>query len=320
MPDQILVSAVVIRDEAGHVLTVRKRGTDLLMFPGGKPEAGESPQEAAVREFTEELGVDLDATRLRLLGEFTAQAANEPGHEVCAIVFEHPWVRIDSPLAEIEHIEWAHPSSEAENLAPLLREAVFPKLRGQHRLGTVAVFMGSAFGNSPDFSQAAASFARTAATAGTTIVYGGGKVGLMGVVADSALAAGGAVHGVIPQALVDGEIGHTALTHLDVVADMHTRKNRMAELADGFIALPGGAGTLEELFEVWTWQQLGLHAKPVALYNVQGFWQPLLAMIDQMVATGFISPRFRESLIVGEDPAVLLEEMAHWRPQTPKWA
>jgi uncharacterized protein (TIGR00730 family) len=318
--DQILVSAVVLRDDAGRVLTVRKRGTDLLMFPGGKPEAGESPQEAAVREAAEELGVELDVARLSLMGEFAAPAANEPGQDVRATVFEHPWVRVDSPRAEIEHIEWVRPSAEAANLAPLLAEKVFPMLRDRHRLGAVAVFTGSALGNSSKFAQAADVFARAVATAGISIVYGGGEVGLMGVVADSALAAGGKVHGVIPQNLVDGEIGHAGLTQLDVVADMHTRKSRMAELADGFVALPGGAGTLEELFEVWTWQQLGLHTKPIALYDVGGFWQPFLAMVDEMVASGFISSRFRESLIVSEEPVALLAEMAHWRPQAPKWA
>jgi uncharacterized protein (TIGR00730 family) len=318
--DQILVSAVVIRDEAGRLLTVRKRGTDSLMFPGGKPETGESPQRAAIREVAEELGVELDANRLRPLGEFTAPAANEPGHDVHATIFEHPWVRVGSPRAEIEQIVWVHPSAEDANLAPLLREAVFPRLRDRHRLGAVAVFTGSALGNTPKFAQAAEVFARAVATAGTSIVYGGGEVGLMGVVADSALDAGGTVHGVIPQNLVDGEIGHSGLTQLDVVADMHTRKRRMAELADGFIALPGGAGTLEELFEVWTWQQLGLHTKPVALYDVDGFWQPLVAMIDQMVSNGFISARFRESLIVSDEPVALLAEMAGWRPQAPKWA
>ncbi|SDS10684.1 hypothetical protein SAMN04489752_0996 [Brevibacterium siliguriense] len=319
MSDQILVSAVVFSDEAGRILTVRKRGAELLMFPGGKPETGESSEQAAVREVAEELGVELDATCLRLIGEFTAPAANEPGQDVRATVFEHPWVRVDSPRAEIEQIEWVHPSAEAANLAPLLRETVFPRLRNRHRLGTVAVFTGSAFGNTPEFAQAAEVFARKVATAGISIVYGGGEVGLMGVVADSALAVGGTVHGVIPQSLVDGEIGHSGLTRLDVVADMHARKSRMAELADGFVALPGGAGTLEELFEVWTWQQLGLHTKPIALYDVGGFWQPFLAMVDQMVASGFISSRFRDSLIVSEEPDALLAELARWRPQAPKW-
>lgn len=320
MSDPITVSAVVIRDAEGRVLTVRKRGSDLLMFPGGKPEAGESPRQAAVRECAEELGVELDAGRLHLVGEFSAPAANEPGHDVRATVFEHPWVEVGAPLAEIEHVEWVHPADATAELAPLLRDVVLPALGARPRLGTVAVFTGSASGSDPGFSRAAGAFVRTAAAGGVSIVYGGGKVGLMGVVADAALAAGGAVHGVIPQALVDGEIAHAELTQLEVVPDMHTRKNRMAELADGFVALPGGAGTLEELFEVWTWQQLGLHAKPVALYDVDGFWQPLLAVLDRMVATDFLSPRFRDSLIVGDDPADLLEQMARWQPQAPKWA
>lgn len=191
-------------------------------------------------------------------------------------------------------------------------------MQSQH-LNRVTVFTGSAVGASPSYTSAAENFAQTVVQAGSGIVYGGGKVGLMGVVADSALAAGGEVIGVIPESLVAGEIGHTGLSKLEVVPDMHTRKTRMAELADGFVALPGGAGTLEELFEIWTWQQLGIHTKPVGLYNVDGFWGPLLDMLDHMTAQGFISTRFRERLIVEDEPTALLEAMRAWRPQAPKW-
>lgn len=318
--DQITVSAVIIRNESGHVLTVRKRGTDLLMFPGGKPEVGESSRQAAVREVAEELGVELQEAALNLLGEFSASAANEPGHHVRATVYEHPFVDVSSPMAEIEHLEWVDPGADDPRLAPLLRHAVFPTLTDHRNLRSIAVFTGSAMGSSPRFEIAAEAFARAAVDAGANLVYGGGRVGLMGVVADAALAAGGEVYGVIPESLMHGEIGHPGLTKLEVVPDMHARKNRMAELADGFVALPGGAGTLEELFEVWTWQQLGIHSKPVALYDVDGFWQPLLTMLDQMTAQGFISQRFRETLIITSDPSVLLHEMATWQPQAPKWA
>ncbi|TDC54973.1 NUDIX domain-containing protein [Actinomadura sp. KC345] len=128
--DQITVSAVVIRDESGHVLTVRKRGTELLMFPGGKPERGESAEQAALREVAEELGVELRVSALRRLGEFTVPAANEPGHQLHATVFEHPFVEVSAPGAEIEHLEWIEPDPGGPGLAPLLRDAVFPALGG----------------------------------------------------------------------------------------------------------------------------------------------------------------------------------------------
>jgi uncharacterized protein (TIGR00730 family) len=151
----------------------------------------------------------------------------------------------------------------------------------------VAVFTGSQYGP-PSHAAAAAAFARELAEAGIGIVYGGGKVGLMGVVADAALAAGGEVVGVIPQHLVDDEVAHPGLPRLEVVGSMHERKAVMADLADAFVALPGAAGTLEELFEAWTWGMLGLHAKPTALLDVDGFWQPLLAQLRRMVDDGYL--------------------------------
>src|SRR5699024_5627456 len=202
-------------------------------------------------------------------------------------------------------------------LAPLLRDVVLPALGARPRLGTVAVFTGSASGSDPGFARAAGAFVRTAAAGGVSIVYGGGKVGLMGVVADAALAAGGAVHGVIPQALVDGEIAHAELTQLEVVPDMHTRKNRMAELADGFVALPGGAGTPQGLYEEWIRQLLDVHAELVALCDVVGLLQPLLAVLDRMVAAVFLAPRFRDSVIGGDVPADPLEQVARWQPHAP---
>ena len=141
----------------------------------------------------------------------------------------------------------------------------------------------------------------------------------MGVVADAFLAEGGEVLGVIPESLMEKELGHSGLTRLEVVPDMHSRKARMSELGDGFIAMPGGAGTLEELFEIWTWQQLGFHQKPVALYDVDGFWQPLLEMLEQMTQRGFIKRDFFESLIVESDPHDLLNAMRAWNPPAPKW-
>jgi uncharacterized protein (TIGR00730 family) len=152
----------------------------------------------------------------------------------------------------------------------------------------VAVFTGSAVGPESHV-RAVAAFARGLAEAGVGIVYGGGAVGLMGVLADAALAAGGDVIGVMPRHLVDRERAHRGLPRLDVVEDMHQRKARMAELADAFIGLPGGAGTLEELFEAWTWSQLGLHSKPVALLNVDGFFEPLLTQLHDMARAGYLS-------------------------------
>lgn len=194
-------------------------------------------------------------------------------------------------------------------------------LDGMHprTLHRVTVFTGSAVGASHRYTRAAQEFARAVVTSGSGIVYGGGKVGLMGVVADSALRAGGEVIGVMPESLVQGEIGHLGLTELEVVSDMHTRKTRMADLSDGFVALPGGAGTLEELFEIWTWQQLGIHTKPVGLYNVDGFWQPLLQMLDHMTEQGFISTRFRQTLVVEDEPTALMDAMSSWQPLTAKW-
>lgn len=165
----------------------------------------------------------------------------------------------------------------------------------------LTVFTGSRTGNDPAFSGVAAALGRAAAARGIGIVYGGGSVGLMGIVADAAAAAGGEVIGVIPEHMVSAEDAHHGITRLEVVEDMHARKQRMAALADGFLALPGGIGTLEELFEVWTWRQLGLHTKPVVLYDVDGFWSPLLRMTDHMVDSGFLSAQTRDELQLATD-------------------
>ncbi len=183
----------------------------------------------------------------------------------------------------------------------------------------VAVFTGSHTG--PEgHARAAAEFAAGLARAGVGIVYGGGKVGLMGVVADAALAAGGEVVGVIPQHLVDDELAHTGLPQLEVVTSMHERKARMAELADAFVALPGAAGTLEELFEAWTWGMLGLHAKPVVLADVDGFWQPLLAQLRRMVDDGYLDGRRLDALGVVTGPAELIAFVERYEHPVRKWA
>jgi uncharacterized protein (TIGR00730 family) len=183
----------------------------------------------------------------------------------------------------------------------------------------VAVFAGSASGASPRFREAATELGQGLARAGVGIVYGGGHVGLMGAVADACLAAGGEVIGVMPRSLVEREIAHLGLTDLQVTETMHERKAAMAAQADAFVALPGGAGTLEELFEVWTWQHLAIHAKPVAVLEVDGFWRPLLDALDTMTAHGFLKPALRSTLLVARDSASLLVKTAGWQSPAPKW-
>lgn len=187
-------------------------------------------------------------------------------------------------------------------------------------LKSVCVFCGASPGARPIYREAAEQLGRSLAEQGLTLVYGGGAVGLMGLVADAALAAGGEVIGIIPQSLERAEIGHRGLTRLEVVDGMHARKARMAELADAFIALPGGLGTLEELFEVWTWGQLGYHAKPLGLLEVDGFYARLTAFLDHLVAERFVREQHRAILQISESPAELLQRLDAWRPTAaPKW-
>jgi uncharacterized protein (TIGR00730 family) len=184
----------------------------------------------------------------------------------------------------------------------------------------LCVFCGSSAGREPGYRQLAESLGRALAGRGIGIVYGGAWVGLMGALADAALAAGGEVIGVIPQALIEREIGHRGLTELRIVESMHERKALMAELADGFVALPGGIGTLEELFEVWTWAQLGLHAKPCALLDTDGFYRPLVAFLDHLVDAGFVREAHRDMLLTAHSPEDLLLAFAAYRPsQVGKW-
>lgn len=185
---------------------------------------------------------------------------------------------------------------------------------------SVCVFCGSNPGVDPAYADGARAMGREIARRGLVLVYGGGAVGLMGVVANAALEAGGEVHGVIPQALRDKEVGHHGLTRLEIVDTMHTRKARMAELSDGFIAMPGGIGTFEELFEIWTWGQLGIHAKPLGMLDVAGFYEPLATFLDATVAAGFLKPGHRAIAMSETDPATLLDRMETYVPQaTIKW-
>jgi uncharacterized protein (TIGR00730 family) len=171
----------------------------------------------------------------------------------------------------------------------------------------LAVYCGSAPGSSPVFAQTAQATAEAMVRRGVDLVYGGGRLGLMGIVADGVLDLGGRVYGAIPAALVDLEVAHEGLTELHRVDTMHERKAKMTDLADAFLALPGGIGTLDELFEAWSWNALGYHAKPFCLLNVEGFWDGLIDFIDHATKSGFLSQQRRSQLLVARTPAEALE-------------
>jgi uncharacterized protein (TIGR00730 family) len=184
----------------------------------------------------------------------------------------------------------------------------------------VCVYAGSNFGNDPAYRAAAEDLARTLSGRGIGIVYGGAKAGLMGVLADTALASDGEVIGVIPGDLVEREIAHQGLTDQHVVGSMHERKALMAELSDAFVALPGGAGTLEELIEVYTWSQLGLHDKPMGVINTRGYYDGLAALLDHAVQEGFLREQHRSAMHVADTPEELLEAFDGWAPaRVAKW-
>jgi uncharacterized protein (TIGR00730 family) len=174
----------------------------------------------------------------------------------------------------------------------------------------ICVFCGASSGRAAGYLELAETVGAGLAQAGIGVVYGGGRVGMMGAVADAALAAGGEVIGVIPRRLVDRELAHPGLTRLHVVETLHERKARMAHLADGFIALPGGLGTLEELAEVASWAQLGLHVKPIGLLGRDGYWDPLLAWLEHAVAEGFVAPEYRALVTLDADLETLLARFA----------
>jgi hypothetical protein len=183
----------------------------------------------------------------------------------------------------------------------------------------VCVFCGASAGASGAFAEAAAEVGAELARRGIGVVYGGGRVGLMGVVADAALAAGGEVEGVIPRGLVDRELAHRGLSELHVVETMHERKALMNELSDGFLTLPGGLGTLEEVAEVLSWAQLGLHVKPVGVLNVRGYFDGLLVWVERAVAEGFVRAEHARLLVVGSELAALLDAMGNYRPPRPRF-
>ena len=184
----------------------------------------------------------------------------------------------------------------------------------------LCVFCGSSLGGDPAYERAAAALGAELAARNIGLVYGGASVGLMGVVADAALEAGGEVIGVLPEALADLEIAHKGLSELRIVASMHERKAQMADLSEGFVALPGGIGTLEETFEVWTWSQLSIHAKPVGLLNVNGFYDRLEAFLNHMTAERFVKPVHRNILLTDDDPGTLIDRLLDANvPTDRKW-
>lgn len=320
----ITVSATVIRDPHGRVLCVRKEGSPYFQLPGGKPEAGESSAQAATREAAEEIGVELKEEDLSFLGIFSAQAANEKGFQVRSTVYTHPYTealgQVAGGQAEIAETRWLDittPEELDEQLAPLLAQRIGPALN--RRINSVTVFTGAKTGTGEEYVAQAREFGQQLADRGITLVYGGGHVGLMGEIADGVLENGGHVVGVMPRHLVDEEIAHPGLSALLVVESMAERKQVMTDLADGFVALPGGVGTLDEVFEVWTGLQLGTHGKPVALCNSR-FWQPLVTGLAAMVSEGFIRAADIDSLIVTEDAAETLERFEGWQPPRPRWS
>lgn len=184
----------------------------------------------------------------------------------------------------------------------------------------VCVFTGSSIGFHPEYAAAGRELGRLLAARGVDLVYGGARVGLMGVIADAVMQAGGRVVGVIPSALAEKEVAHTGLTNLHVVSSMHERKAKMAELSDAFIALPGGLGTLEELFEVLTWGQLGLHDKPCGLLNVAGYYDHLLAFVDHAVGEGFLRRAHVDMITIADSPTELLDRLKRYSPRAvAKW-
>jgi len=185
----------------------------------------------------------------------------------------------------------------------------------------ICVYAGSAMGAHPEYEQGAALLGRELAAQGYELVYGGSQWGLMGQVADGVMEAGGKAIGVMPRGLFKGEAAHTGLTEFHEVADMHERKKMMADLSDAYIALPGGLGTLEELFEMACWAQIGIHHKPIGVLNLRGFYDPLVAMLQHTVQEGFMKSTNLELIVVESDPARLLERLATYTPvkQIPKW-
>ena len=310
----ISVAAIVFTDDKGRVLCVRKHSSPRFQLPGGKPEPGETLVDTALRETREEVGIRVDPEDLSYLGQFSAPASNEPGCTVTSTVFLHPGAGLSpEPAAEIAEARWIDPTAPDAEIAPLLRGEVFPALKARE-IEAIAVYAGAREGTNPANTALARAFGEALAEADITLVYGGSKLGLMGEVAEGSSRS----IGVLTEHLVNYELQYEGLERLEVVATMSERKARMSELADAIVALPGGAGTLDELFEEWTSQQLGLHHKPIGLLGSE-FWAPLVAMVDHMVEQGFMRRTDRAHMIVADDPQELLAKLRAWAPPVPRW-
>lgn len=196
----------------------------------------------------------------------------------------------------------------------LCRGAEGPRIRYTRPMKRISVFCGSHKGNDPGFSAAAVALGKELVRRDIELVFGGGKVGLMGLIADTVIRGGGRATGVIPKGLVAREVGHQGLTELLVVGTMHERKATMARMSDGFIALPGGIGTLEELFEIWTWAQLGMHRHPIGILNINGYYDPLIGFVDNSVRKEFLKPMNRQMLLVDSVPERLLDRFETYEP------
>jgi uncharacterized protein (TIGR00730 family) len=184
---------------------------------------------------------------------------------------------------------------------------------------TICVYCGSSTGNTPTYVEAAEAFGERLGRRGYNLVYGGASIGIMGAVADAAMAAGAQATGVMPESMLEEELAHQQLDDLRIVESMHERKATMADLSDAFVALPGGLGTLEELFETWTWAQLGYHRKPCSVLNIDSYWSPLLEMVDHAVESGFVDEVYRRMLVVGRQPDTLLDRLENYTPPTDKF-
>lgn len=190
----------------------------------------------------------------------------------------------------------------------------------QNRIQRICVFCGSRAGHNATYREAAIELGRELAQRGYGLVYGGGQVGLMGVIADTVMRHGGEVDGVIPRPMVSRELAHMHITRLHEVGSMHERKARMAELADAFIAMPGGFGTFEELFEIITWAQLGIHQKPIGMLNTAGYFDPLQHLMEQAISAGFVKPEHRQLTVIDVQPILLLDALeGHAMPPTRPW-
>lgn len=314
----IHVCGLIARRDDGAVLQVRKRGSGKFQFPGGKPEAGETEDQTILRECAEEIGCTPDRSRMVRLGSLAARAANEPGFTVRGELWLTDEVLEARPDSEIAEARWLTPADrEGLELAQLSRTA----LAGLERLracGTATVYAGSAEGVDPRGRALAAGLGAGLARAGVEVAYGGGAVGLMGVLGDAVVEHGGRLRGIMPDSMIDAEIAHPRLSELTRTPDMAARKAALREAAGVVFVLPGGSGTLDEFFETWTLQQLGHFPYPIVLLGT-AYWTPLVDYLRTVVGAGFLLGRYLERLIVADDLASAGAALAQWETPASKY-